>query len=182
MEAYKLKTIDDLLRSNDERVELIGGEIVRRPMARFQHGMVQGNARAELNALTRSSGPGGWWIATEVSVAYEAHECPSHDLAGWRKERLPGMPSGVMDLAPDWVCEIVSPGHERKDTLHLPLLLQRHKVPYYWLIWPEDRTLIAHTFVDGHYKVIATLKDETRARIPPFEAIELDLAYMLGME
>jgi Uma2 family endonuclease len=182
MEARKLKTIDDLLLSNDERVELIGGEIVRRPMARFQHGMVQGNARVELNALTRSSGPGGWWIATEVSVAYEPHECPSHDLAGWRKERLPGMPGGVMDLAPDWVCEIVSPGHERKDTLQLPLLLQRHKVPFYWLIWPEDRTLIAHSFEDGHYKVIATLKDEACARVPPFEAIELDLAYMLGME
>ena len=85
MEARQLKTIDDLLLSNDERVELIGGEIVQRPMVRFQHGMVQGNARAELDALTRSSGPGGWWIATEVSVAYEAHECPSHDLAGWRK-------------------------------------------------------------------------------------------------
>jgi hypothetical protein len=42
--------------SDDERVELIGGEIVRRPMARFQHGMVQGNARAELNVLTRASG------------------------------------------------------------------------------------------------------------------------------
>ena len=182
MEAFKLKTIDDLLMSDDERVELISGEIVQRPMARFQHGMVQGNSRAELNALTRTSGPGGWWIATEVSVAYESHECPSHDLAGWRKERLPGMPSGIMDLAPDWVCEIVSPGHERKDTLKLPLLLQRHKVPYYWLIWPEDHTLIAHALEDGHYKVIATLKDETRARVPPFEAIELDLAYMLGME
>jgi hypothetical protein len=40
--------------------------------------------------------------------------------------------------------EIVSPGHERKDTLQLPLLLRRHRVPYYWLIWPEDRVLIAH--------------------------------------
>jgi Uma2 family endonuclease len=182
MEARQLKTIDDLLLSNEERVELIGGEIVRRPMARFQHGMVQKRASRELGPFDHPSGPGGWWIATEVSVAYEPHECPSHDLAGWRKERLPGMPSGVMDLAPDWVCEIVSPGHERKDTLHLPLLLQRHKVPYYWLIWPEDRTLIAHSFEDGHYKVIATLKDETSARVPPFEAIELDLAYMLGAE
>ncbi len=182
MEARKLKTLDDLLMCQDERAELIGGEILYRPMARFQHGMVQGNTRAELNTLTRQAGPGGWWIATEVSVAYEAHECPTHDLAGWRKERLPGMPSGVMDLAPDWVCEIVSPGHERKDTLQLLLLLQRHQVPHYWLIWPEDRTLIAYALEEGQYKVIATLEKETRARIPPFEAIELDLAYMLAME
>jgi hypothetical protein len=69
MEATKLKTLDDLLASQDERVELIGGEIVRRPMARSEHGMVQGGTRSELAPFTRKSGPGGWWIITEVSVA-----------------------------------------------------------------------------------------------------------------
>ncbi|AGA89456.1 hypothetical protein Thimo_0611 [Thioflavicoccus mobilis 8321] len=182
MEAHKLKTIEDLLLSPEERVELIGGEAVRRPMARFEHGLVQGNTRAELNPFTRGSGPGGWWIATEVSVAHEAHECPSHDIAGWRKERLSRMPSGVVELTPDWVCEIVSPGHERKDTLHLPLLLRRHRAPFYWLIWTEDRVLIVHALDDGNYRVVATLKDETHFRIPPFEAVELDLAYILGVD
>jgi hypothetical protein len=64
-------------------------------------------------------GPGGWWIATEISVAYEAYECPIHDLAGWRKDRSTERPRGVIELTPDWVSEIVSPGHERKDTLTL---------------------------------------------------------------
>lgn len=73
-----------------------------------------------------------------------------------------------MDVVPDWVCETVSPGPERKDRLQLPLLLPRHKVPYYWLIWPEDRLLIAHSLEDGHCKVIAKLKDEASARIPSF--------------
>ena len=45
MEVRKLKTLDDLLLCQDER--------------------------AELNVPTRESGPGGWWIATEVSVACE---------------------------------------------------------------------------------------------------------------
>jgi Uma2 family endonuclease len=27
------------------------------------------------------------------------------------------LPKSVIDLPPDWVCEIVSPGHEKKDTL-----------------------------------------------------------------
>lgn len=180
MEAQKLKTIDDLLLCLDERVELIGGEIVRRPMARSEHGMVQGSTRSELSPFTRQSGPGGWWIITEVSVAYEPHECPVHDLAGWRKERLPDRPSGIIEIRPDWVCEIVSPGHERKDTLHLFLLLQRRQVPYYWIIWPEDRVLIAHQLEGANYKVIATISGQAAARIPPFDSIELDLAYILG--
>ncbi len=35
MEALRLRTFDDLLSFSQERVELIGGEIVRRPMVRF---------------------------------------------------------------------------------------------------------------------------------------------------
>jgi Uma2 family endonuclease len=181
MEALKLKTLDDLLLSPEERVELIGGEIVRRPMARFGHGAAQGNLRGVLHPFSGGAGPGGgWWLATEVSVAYEAHECPSHDLAGWRRKRLPRPPAGVIDLPPDWVCEIVSPGHEEKDTRVLPLLLKRHRVPYYWLIWPEERVLAAHALTDGDWRLLITLKERGRARIPPFEALELDLDALLG--
>ena len=180
MEAHKLCTIADLLESPQERVELIDGEIVRRPMARAEHGVVQHRAGVELGPCDRKSGPGGWWIITEVSVNYELHQCPCHDLAGWRKERMPERPRGVIELAPDWVCEIISPGHERKDTLTIFLLLQRQRVPFYWLIWPEDRTLVAYRLDGDHYRVIATLSEPVRARVPPFDEIELDLAYLLG--
>jgi hypothetical protein len=68
------------------------------------------------------------------------------------------LPEGVIDLSPDWGCEIVSPGHEIKDTRHLPLLLKRHRVPWYWLIWPEARTLVAHAQRDGEWQTILTLQ------------------------
>lgn len=42
--------------------------------------------------------------------------------------------------------------------------IQRHHVPFYWLIRPEDLVLIAHQPDDGHYRIIATLKDQGRAR------------------
>jgi Uma2 family endonuclease len=180
MEARRLKTVTDLIACPDARVELIDGAIVRRPMARGEHGMAQGNTREVLGPLQHRDGPGGWWIATEINVAYEAHQCPCHDLAGWRKERMPRRPRGVVELTPDWVCEIVSPGHERKDTLTLLLLLQRHRVPFYWLIWPEDRSLIAYQLEDGRYHIVAALSGATQTCIPPFDGIALDLGYILG--
>jgi Uma2 family endonuclease len=67
MEALKLATLADLLECPEERVELINGEIVRRPMARAEHGLVQSATTIELGAFTRGHDPGGWWIATEVS-------------------------------------------------------------------------------------------------------------------
>ena len=183
MEALKLETLADLLTYPEERVELIGGEIVRRPMARIGHGRAQIRTAQTLGSFDVDGGPGGgWWFATEVSVAYETHECPSHDLAGWRRERLPRLPDGVIDLPPDWVCEIVSPGHEQKDTRIIPLLLKRHRVPFYWLIWPEERMLVAHVLEDGGWRVVATLKGRACGRVPPFDAVELALDDLLGLE
>jgi Uma2 family endonuclease len=185
MEALKLRTVDDLLEAEDERVELIDGEIVRRPMARSEHALVQLALSDEILPLKRSGGPGGWWIMSEISVRYNEHQCPSHDLAGWRKERVPERPTGIMTLRPDWVCELLSPGHERKDLVHHLLLLQRAEVPHYWVVSPEDRTLIACGLEGGAYRVcysVAYLPPETpsSARIPPFESLEIDLSYVFG--
>jgi Uma2 family endonuclease len=185
VEAERLETVEDLLQSPEERVELINGEIVRRPMARFEHALIQTGISDEFAPLKRKRGPGGWWIVTEISVRYDEHECPSHDLAGWRKECLPERPSGVVEPIPDWVCEITSPEHERKDLFHHFLMLQRQKVPYYWVISPEDKTLIAYQLNGDTYAVAfsAELDSEqemNQAKIPPFEENPIDLNYVFG--
>ena len=126
MEAVKLLTVDDLFRAKDEGAELIDGEVVRRPMARSEHSLVQLALSDEVQVLKRRGGPGGWWIMSEISVQYSEHQCPSHDLAGWRKERVPKRPSGIMALPPDWVCEILS---------------------------PEDRSLIVYELDGGGYRL-----------------------------
>ncbi|KAA6181772.1 Uma2 family endonuclease [Thiohalocapsa marina] len=185
MEAGRLLTVDDLLACpGDDKVELIDGAIVQRPMSCFEHGFAQSVLVAQSFPLVMRGGPGGWWIASEISVRYSEHHCPTHDLAGWRKERLPEHPSGVMTVLPDWVCEILSPGHERKDTLTHFLRLQRAGVPFYRIIDPEDRALIAYGLDAGCYRTLFTAAgpDETavRVRVPPFDGIEIDLGILLG--
>ena len=186
LEAKKLKTVDDLMLSENERVELIDGEIVKRAMARSEHALIQSSLSDEVLSFKRKSGSGGWWIMTEISVRYNEHQCPSHDLAGWRKERVPNRPTGIMEVAPDWVCEIISPGHERKDLFHHFLLLQRHKTPHYWVISPEDKTLIAYSLSNDKYHVAFSVEckepnDFKPVRIPPFEEVQIDLGYIFGM-
>ena len=81
MEALKLQTIADLLVHPDERVELIGGEIVRRPMARFAHGRAQMRTARRLGHFEDGpQGGDGWWLATEVSPTFSA--TTSHRLRG----------------------------------------------------------------------------------------------------
>ncbi len=54
------------------------------------------------------------------------------------------------------MCEILAPGHERKDTITHFLRLQRAGVPHYWIIDPEDRVLIAYGLDDGRYRTMFT--------------------------
>jgi Uma2 family endonuclease len=185
LEAKQLNTVKDLIQSADERVELLDGEIIKRPMARSEHALIQSSLSDEVSLLKRKDGPGGWWIMTEIGVAYSEHQCPSHDLAGWRKQRMPDRPTGIMKVIPDWVCEITSPGHERKDLFHHFMLLQRSKVSNYWVLSPEDRTLIAYQLVKDKYAVVFSIeyrekKDFAKVKIPPFENIEIDLNYVFG--
>ncbi|MBK1731145.1 Uma2 family endonuclease [Thiococcus pfennigii] len=158
MAAIQHETVQDLLLSSDE---LIDGEIVRRPMTRARHARAQSQVNRHLGTFDDGARPGGWWILTEISVAYEAHECPCHDIAGWRRERLPRLPDGPIGLPPDWVCEIVSPGHEKKDTRSIPLLLRRHRVPCDWVTWSEHRALVAYALDEGERPVVATLGGRT---------------------
>jgi len=185
LEAKNFHTVDDLMQSGEERIELIDGEIIRRPMARSEHALVQAGISDEIAFYKRKDGLGGWWIMSEISVMYNEHQCPSHDLAGWRKERVPDRPAGIMNVTPDWVCEITSPGHERKDVFHHFMLLQRNKGLCYWLISPEDKALIAYKLADETYRVAFSVECRTpddfkKVRIPPFEEVEIDLGYVFG--
>ena len=55
------------------------------------------------------------------------------------------------------------------------------------MISPEDKTLIAYRLVDEKYHVTFSVEcrveqDLDKARIPPFEEVEIDLRYVFGDE
>lgn len=177
-----LKTIDDLMEElkKDERLELINGEIVKRSMARAEHGSVQTDISGDLKPYIRKPGLGGWWIMTEISVQYNEHQCPIHNIAGWRKERVPKRPTGVIKMTPDWVCEITSPGHVAKDTVTIFNILKDYQIPYYWIINPEEKTLTVYRFSEDAYKVIASVQKTSKVRLEPFPDTEFDLDFVFG--
>lgn len=57
------------------------------------------------------------------------------DLADWRRERLLALPqTSVFELAPDWVCEVLSPSTVAIDrTVKIPVYA-REGVGYAWLV------------------------------------------------
>jgi Uma2 family endonuclease len=121
-------------------------------------------------------GPGGWWILDEPEVHLGRHVVVP-DLAGWRRERLAAIPDAAwIDLAPDWVCEVLSPATAQTDrSVKLPLYAEQG-VGHLWLVDPLLRTLEGYALQQGRWLLLATLKEDEPVRLPPFDAIEFSLA------
>ncbi len=182
--AKKLATYDDLLALPEGvKAEIIHGALVLPPAASPRHSSVQGKLRRFLGGPFDDDdglgGPGGWWIFLEVDIRLATHEIVKPDLAGWRRERLPD-PWDVrpIEVAPDWICEVISPSNAGTDRVTKRHLYASFGVAHYWIADPAARTLETYR-LDPTTKlwVDSGAFDATaRARIPPFEAVELDLA------
>ncbi len=178
--ARRLATYDDLVASNETRAEVVEGTLVASPAPLPEH------ARAQ-QGLTRviggpfddddGGGPGGWWILQEVDVRLSVHDIVRPDVSGWRRERLPS-PWGLrpIEVVPDWICEILSPSNQAMDRVTKRRLYAKAGVGFYWLVDPGERTLEALRLVDGVWVDAGSYDASARARIPPFELVELVVA------
>jgi Uma2 family endonuclease len=181
-------TRDDLLRQSEDRAfELVGGVLVEREVARLEHGRAQLKLGMGVGPFDRrggdDDGPGGWFIVIEAEVQYDDATIYRHDLAGWRRDRLPGRPSGrATTVRPDWVCEIVSPTNWSHDTVTKFRTLQACNVPHYWVIDLERPLLTVYRHAGGGYLVAALALPGQHTRLEPFEALELDVSTLFGME
>ena len=183
--ARKAATYDDLLKLPDDKIgEIVDGELYASPRPAVPHVVAHSALNSELGAPFQfgRGGPGGWWILVEAEIHLE-DDTLVPDLAGWRRERLPRMPNApAVTLAPDWVCEILSPSTERLDRVRKLPAYARHGVGHAWLINPSTRTLEVYRREGGSWVLAATHADDALVRAEPFDAIEIDLLRLWGEE
>jgi hypothetical protein len=176
--AAKLATYADLVAlPEDVKAEVLGGELVTQPSPSFSHVHVQGGMSHYIGGPLHFDGGGGsdgWWIVCEIDVRFTAHDIVRPDVIGWRRSRLTSpRVAQPIDVAPDWICEVLSPSSTKRDRLHKFNLYARHGVPYYWLVDPDARLLEAYALDGGQWKSIGVYDETASARIAPFAAIEL---------
>ena len=121
-------------------------------------------------------GPGGWWIVDEPQL-HLGEDIVVPDLAGWRRERMPVFPDvAYFTLAPDWVCEVLSPSTRKLDLGGKSGVYARAGVSHIWFVDPIARSLEARELRGAKWVEIATLHDDATVSLPPFEAISFSLA------
>ena len=161
--------------------EIIEGVLYTMTKPRMRHqiiGLEIGSDLLDPFAKGRG-GPGGWWIVTEPGIELPNNTKEiSPDVAGWRRERMPELPSidEPIRVVPDWICEILSPRTRRHDLLVKLPYFARVGVAYAWVVDLEARVLIAQRLESGAWRTIGTYSDETEARIEPFDVVPLNVA------
>lgn len=180
-------TLDQLLSLPDEGrgFEVVHGSLVEKESGprhggaqlRFGEVLLSYNRRAG-----RGGGPGGWIFGSEVLIAFEARHLLRPDIAGWRRERLAEFPErpAAVTVSPDWVCEILSPGNARNDTVTKKRVYHRHRVGHDWVLDPMRETLTVYRWTDEAFLEVLTAERGERVRAEPFGEIEVDVGVLFG--
>lgn len=159
--------------------EILDGELYVMPRPRSRHANIQLLIGSDVGSPYQRGrgGPGGWWILGEPGIELPGSAEVSPDLAGWKRERLPSLPlDAPIQLAPDWVCEVLSPSTRGYDQMVKRRFYARAGVTWLWYVDPEPRTLVASRLESGRWVELGVWGEDQKARIEPFDAAELDLA------
>jgi Uma2 family endonuclease len=161
--------------------EIINGELRTMPRPAPKHARASSRLGVRIGGAfdLGEGGPGGWVILDEP----ELHLGPDvvvPDLAGWRIERMPELPeTAYFELAPDWVCEVLSPSTEAEDRADKMPIFARAGVKHAWLVDPILKTLeVFAQSAERRWTLMAVYRGDARVRAEPFDAIELNLALL----
>ena len=177
-EAPRRATYRDVLDAPAHRVaEIVDGTLHTQPRPAAPHALASSRLGGELTGpFDRGrGGPGGWWIIDEPEL-HLGEDILVPDLAGWRRERMPDYPDAAyVTLAPDWVCEVLSPSTRKLDLHGKRPIYAREGVEHLWLVDPAGRTLEALELREGQWVLIASAKDADPVCIRPFDAVTFNL-------
>lgn len=160
------------------RGELIDGELIVSPRPAMRHSRATTSLSSQITGPFDHgvNGPGGWWIFVEPEVHLRG-DAFVPDIAGWRRETLPEFPdTTVIEVAPDWICEVLSPSTERIDRLKKLAAYARHRVEHVWLVNPTNRTIEIYRREGDIWRLLQVHDGEKTLQIEPFEAVELAIA------
>jgi Uma2 family endonuclease len=120
-------------------------------------------------------GPGGWIILDEPELHLGPHVIVP-DVAGWKAERLAGKMHGKwLDVAPDWVCEILSDSTRARDKRDKMRIYATYGVTYVWQLDPTVRVLEVYKRQDQDWLLVKTFLGHDAVAAPPFETLSFTL-------
>ena len=176
--SHRRATYQDVLDAPPHMVaEVLDGTLHVQPRPAMRHARASSIVGYELTGpFDRGiGGPGGWWIVFEPEL-HLGDDIVVPDLVGWRRKTMPEYPDAAYcTIAPDWVCEVLSPSTRRIDQNEKRAIYARESVSHLWFLDPDARTLEAFELDQGRWVILTTLAENALVSLPPFDAISFRL-------
>jgi Uma2 family endonuclease len=157
--------------------EIIDGALETHPRPRPRHARAANRLSRQLTNRFEEGegGPGGWIFIIEPELHLGRHVVVP-DLAGWRAERLAAEPEhAFIDIAPDWVCEVLSPATGRLDRGPKRRIYAEAGIPHFSLLEPTEGTLEAFALSGRQWLLLTTIQRGEQISIAPFAAVSFPL-------
>jgi len=182
--ARRRATYEDVLAAPSTMIaEVIDGTLYTHARPALRHANASSNLGGLLFGPFRSGtgGPGGWVIYDEPELHLgDEPDIVVPDLGGWRRERLTALAEDAAwtSIAPDWICEVLSPSTQTIDRTVKMAVYLRERVGHVWFVDPLARTLEVYRHGGEVWIRCAAFSDDAVVRAEPFDAIDLPLAVL----
>lgn len=160
--------------------EILFGRLVTHPRPAPRHSTAAFALSAILGPHFQFGKPGkdGWVFMIEPEL-HLGGDVAVPDLAGWKRERLSApVTKAYIDVAPDWVCEFLSPSTEVYDRGDKRVIYANAGVQHLWHVDPRPQVLEVSENQNGKWLLTDVFKGEDDVRAPPFAELEFSLGLL----
>ncbi len=161
----KLTYADYLETSDDERYELLNGELILSPSPKEIHQYISGILHLMIGTFVRERSLGKVYCAP-FDVVLSDTDVVQPDLLFVSNERADIITPDNVQGAPDLVVEILSSATAERDrTVKLDLYAQ-HGVKEYWIVDPDAKTITVLLRGEGGFEVAGIYGEGQTLRSP----------------
>ena len=170
----RLTYADYMKTSDDERYELLNGELIMSPSPKEIHQYISGNLYFVLGAFVRERNLGKAYFSP-FDVVLSDTDVVQPDLLFVSTERAAIITADNVQGAPDLVVEILSPATAERDrTIKLDLYAQ-YGVKEYWIVDPDAKTITVLLRGESRFEVSGVFGEGQSLHSPTLAGFSIDL-------
>ncbi len=169
-------TYDDYLKTpDDERWELLRGELIMVPSPNFAHQKISGRLFSFLNTFVEERRLGDV-IYSPFDVVLSSTNVLQPDLLFVSNRQKSIITASNIQGAPALVIEIISPSSANMDRELKRRIYAEHSVGEYWLVDPDARAVSVMSLQDKDFREVGNYRATDSLSSPTLPSLALDLA------
>ena len=164
----------DIPEEDENRYELIDGELYMAPAPTWEHQESTGNLLSILRDFARANMLGRV-VASPIDVYLSDTDVFQPDIVFVSVERLDIIRSSGVHGAPDLVIEMLSPGTARRDRILKRRRYEMFDVKEYWQADPIARTITVLRLRDGAFEQVGVFTEGMAVETPLLPGLRVDV-------